>query len=373
MCISTKAAVAMHLVNAQSPLVPCSVRVRGGSDGAVGAAPSTPDPAMTTAVVDSANHPSNRDAKSCSGSPRHNDVGEGRGQACDGFIGRLIRNAAACLDGCLASISKHLPPYSLSRTSPSSPISHSPSLSPLTSPPNPLPPPSPPSPLTPVSAHSARPGLPVRRGADWKWGGQDRGIVGVLEGPHVRHGWWCVKWRDGTSNVYRVGAGGRYDLVYHFQDPDMPEVSRGVDVYELLLYVRDGQCGSGGVRVERHSGSEQGATTSLHLLLMVMVASLVIMVHTIYHTRIVTPVSHSPGFRPVPSLLRVAPCLPPAALPPIGLLPAVLPRAGVPGAALPRVQQAVSVGVGGCVWRMSSLTVSLTLLIVLLTRLVSHH
>ncbi len=63
----------------------------------------------------------------------------------------------------------------------------------------------------PVSVHTARQGVRVTRGRDWKWGGQDGGRrTGVLVRPAELGSegvMWVVQWDDGGSNHYRVGRG----------------------------------------------------------------------------------------------------------------------------------------------------------------------
>ena len=55
-------------------------------------------------------------------------------------------------------------------------------------------------------------GMRVVRGDDWQWGDQDgngEGTVITDDG----NGWWEVQWDfDGSSNMYRVGNQGKYDL-----------------------------------------------------------------------------------------------------------------------------------------------------------------
>ncbi len=61
----------------------------------------------------------------------------------------------------------------------------------------------------PVSVHTARQGVRVTRGRDWKWGGQDGGgRTGVLVRPvSLEPKWvtWEVEWCDGSRSCYRVG------------------------------------------------------------------------------------------------------------------------------------------------------------------------
>ena len=66
-----------------------------------------------------------------------------------------------------------------------------------------------------VTAENARQGLSVTRGRDWCHGDQDGGLdmsSGVLLGPSNVLGYWLVRWSHGKVDVYRVGAGGKFDL-----------------------------------------------------------------------------------------------------------------------------------------------------------------
>jgi len=66
-----------------------------------------------------------------------------------------------------------------------------------------------------VTSTTAAAGLVVKRGADWKWGDQDGGGLGVLVKASDTAGWWTVKWLSGSSsssNQYRTGADGKHDL-----------------------------------------------------------------------------------------------------------------------------------------------------------------
>lgn len=57
-------------------------------------------------------------------------------------------------------------------------------------------------------------GTRVRRGPDWKWGNQD-GIPpgeGRVIGELGDDGWIRIQWATGTTNSYRMGKDGKYDL-----------------------------------------------------------------------------------------------------------------------------------------------------------------
>ncbi|XP_076816720.1 E3 ubiquitin-protein ligase HECTD1-like isoform X3 [Clavelina lepadiformis] len=54
-------------------------------------------------------------------------------------------------------------------------------------------------------------GARVVRGPDWKWRNQDGQGVGTVNAAVV-NGWVDVTWDNGTSNLYRVGAEGKYDI-----------------------------------------------------------------------------------------------------------------------------------------------------------------
>lgn len=62
-------------------------------------------------------------------------------------------------------------------------------------------------------------GAQVRRGPDWAWWDQDRGRDGVIieKNPYFI-GWVRVKWTGSemfeSVYSYRIGAQGRYDLIY---------------------------------------------------------------------------------------------------------------------------------------------------------------
>lgn len=57
-------------------------------------------------------------------------------------------------------------------------------------------------------------GVRVVRGPDWKWGDQDVGICreGRVIGELGDDGWVRVEWANGTTNSYRMGKEGKYDL-----------------------------------------------------------------------------------------------------------------------------------------------------------------
>eukprot|EP00041_Stephanoeca_diplocostata_P036623 m.1344514 g.1344514 ORF g.1344514 m.1344514 type:complete len:2563 (-) comp24902_c1_seq2:195-7883(-) len=65
-------------------------------------------------------------------------------------------------------------------------------------------------------------GIRVERGPDWKWGNQDGNGhpgQGTVRGA-LRTGWVDVDWDHGTSNSYRMGADGKYDLTIVGDDED---------------------------------------------------------------------------------------------------------------------------------------------------------
>ena len=57
-----------------------------------------------------------------------------------------------------------------------------------------------------------RKGHHVTRGVDWKWGNQDGQSPGVVTKVKRSNGVVHVKWDNGGSNVYRMGAEDKYDL-----------------------------------------------------------------------------------------------------------------------------------------------------------------
>jgi len=81
----------------------------------------------------------------------------------------------------------------------------------------------------------------VERGPDWRWGNQDGGLgsVGVIIGGE-RSGWVSVQWPSGTSNGYRVGDVGMYDLQLAVSNGSRP--SRGRPAHQLA---KQGQAAEG--------------------------------------------------------------------------------------------------------------------------------
>lgn len=84
----------------------------------------------------------------------------------------------------------------------------------------------PPPPLTGAEmATLMKVGTPVVRGVDWKWGDQDGVPPG--EGRVVTElgedGWVRVTWSNGTTNSYRMGKEGKYDL--KLADPPLAQES----------------------------------------------------------------------------------------------------------------------------------------------------
>nr|CAB3252456.1 E3 ubiquitin-protein ligase HECTD1 [Phallusia mammillata] len=63
------------------------------------------------------------------------------------------------------------------------------------------------------------PGARVVRGPDWKWRNQDGKSVGTVNASVV-NGWLDVTWDNGVSNLYRMGADGKYDLKLASPDDD---------------------------------------------------------------------------------------------------------------------------------------------------------
>jgi E3 ubiquitin-protein ligase HERC2 len=82
-----------------------------------------------------------------------------------------------------------------------------------------------PPPLTgPEMAAMMKVGTHVVRGVDWKWGDQDGNPPG--EGKVLTElgedGWVRVQWKNGTTNSYRMGKEGKYDLKLA-EPPTLPE------------------------------------------------------------------------------------------------------------------------------------------------------
>ena len=57
-------------------------------------------------------------------------------------------------------------------------------------------------------------GVRVVRGLDWKWGDQDGPppSEGKVIGELGEDGWIRVQWDNGSTNSYRMGKEGKYDL-----------------------------------------------------------------------------------------------------------------------------------------------------------------
>ncbi|CAE7417235.1 Spag1 [Symbiodinium sp. CCMP2456] len=82
-------------------------------------------------------------------------------------------------------------------------------------------------------------GVRVRRGPDWKWGNQDGGAGNwgttvVDSDPDMPLRWIKVQWDHGEKKSYRVGAEGKYDLIFAVEDGDVveetePELDQGHD------------------------------------------------------------------------------------------------------------------------------------------------
>lgn len=74
--------------------------------------------------------------------------------------------------------------------------------------------------MTEVTGEMVVVGLRVKRGPDWRWNEQDHGpdgpgegvITGWSEPTNHNHLWVRVKWDNSSTNTYRVGNNGKYDL-----------------------------------------------------------------------------------------------------------------------------------------------------------------
>ena len=62
-------------------------------------------------------------------------------------------------------------------------------------------------------------GTRVARGVDWKWGNQDMNGEGRVIGELGEDGWIRVQWDSGSTNSYRMGKEGKYDLKLVEQPP----------------------------------------------------------------------------------------------------------------------------------------------------------
>lgn len=95
-------------------------------------------------------------------------------------------------------------------------------------------------------------GAAVRRGPDWKWGDQDGRGVGRMRERRLDDV-VQVAWANGRKNVYRIGSGGAYDLVWA---DESEAAAAGISVESA-----GGSGGSGG------GGSDVGVATLLAKLL----------------------------------------------------------------------------------------------------------
>eukprot|EP00960_Hanusia_phi_P070531 767330-Hanusia_phi.AAC.5 len=79
--------------------------------------------------------------------------------------------------------------------------------------------------------HKFQVGTKVVRGFDWKWGSQDggQGEVGEVQ-TEINEGWVEVRWENGESNRYRMGAQNSYDLkLYDDSIPSPADSDEEVD------------------------------------------------------------------------------------------------------------------------------------------------
>mmetsp|Transcript_93480 Transcript_93480/g.250442 ORF Transcript_93480/g.250442 Transcript_93480/m.250442 type:complete len:381 (-) Transcript_93480:13-1155(-) len=92
----------------------------------------------------------------------------------------------------------------------------------------------------PLSASFAHAGVRVVRGPDWKWGLQDGGGVGIVQGPSSMAGWVRVQWENSLQTAdYRVGFEEFHDLFVAGPDvcaSQVPQCTCEVEV-ELVLQV----------------------------------------------------------------------------------------------------------------------------------------
>ncbi len=86
----------------------------------------------------------------------------------------------------------------------------------------------PPLPAPTARTSAARPapaiGSRVSRGPDWKWQAQDKSGAGTVVGEDGT-GWVKVRWPDGSTNSYRWGYDGKYDLVVTTSAPPPSSVA----------------------------------------------------------------------------------------------------------------------------------------------------
>lgn len=68
-------------------------------------------------------------------------------------------------------------------------------------------------PAPPSSTPMLKLGTRVVPGQDWPWSNQNHNLVGTIVGVGKTAGGWVdVQWDDGTSNAYRFGHSGKYDV-----------------------------------------------------------------------------------------------------------------------------------------------------------------
>ena len=62
----------------------------------------------------------------------------------------------------------------------------------------------------------------MKRGVDWKWNDQDGPPPGEgrVIGELGEDGWIRIQWDNGSTNSYRMGKEGKYDL--QLADPPLP-------------------------------------------------------------------------------------------------------------------------------------------------------
>ena len=68
-----------------------------------------------------------------------------------------------------------------------------------------------------VTKDNCKVGDKVVRGKDWRWYDQDggKGCVGTINYFSESRGWVEVRWSNGYSNSYRIGAEKCYDLYFY--------------------------------------------------------------------------------------------------------------------------------------------------------------
>lgn len=104
-----------------------------------------------------------------------------------------------------------------------------------------------PAPTARATASPSRPppaiGARVSRGPDWKWQDQDKSGAGTVVGEDGT-GWVRVRWPDGSTNSYRWGYDGKYDLtVSTAAPPTVASASIAKSAVNVVIFAADASWG----------------------------------------------------------------------------------------------------------------------------------